>query len=79
MEWGQVFPLAPAALKTGWLTALFGGMLVLWVGLFFFITHMIQGAASARIAWTSARAAPRASSGAPTAWGCRGWPPAGTG
>ncbi|BAH74000.1 PH domain-containing protein [Solidesulfovibrio magneticus] len=50
MEWGQVFPLAPAALKTGWLTALFGGMLVLWVGLFFFITHMIQGAASARIA-----------------------------
>ena len=31
MEWGQVFPLAPAALKTGWLTALFGGMLVLWV------------------------------------------------
>ena len=44
MEWGQVFPLAPAALKTGWLTALFGGMLVLWVGLFFFITHMIQQA-----------------------------------
>jgi hypothetical protein len=52
MEWGQVFPLAPAALTTGWLTALFGGMLVLWVGLFFFLSFMIQGAASARIALT---------------------------
>ncbi|KHK01980.1 PH domain-containing protein [Desulfovibrio sp. TomC] len=50
MEWGQVFPLAPAAFKTGWLTALFGGMLILWVGLFFFLSHMINGAAAAEIA-----------------------------
>ncbi|MFP5259927.1 MAG: PH domain-containing protein [Acidobacteriota bacterium] len=50
MEWGQVFPLAPSVLKTGWLTALFGGLLILWVGLFFFLTHMISGAASADIA-----------------------------
>ena len=26
MEWGEVFPMAASAVKTGWLTALFGGM-----------------------------------------------------
>ena len=50
MEIGQVFPMAASAVKTGWLTALFGGMLVLWVALFFFLTHMINGAARAEIA-----------------------------
>ncbi|WP_300163164.1 PH domain-containing protein [Solidesulfovibrio sp.] len=50
MEWGEVFPMAASAVKTGWLTALFGGMLVLWVGLFFFLNHMIRGAAEAEIA-----------------------------
>jgi hypothetical protein len=50
MEWGEVFPMAASAVKTGWLTALFGGMLVLWVGLFFFLNHMIRGAAAAEIA-----------------------------
>lgn len=50
MEWGQVFPMAPTVLKTGWLTVLFGGLLILWVGLFFFLSSMINGAASAEIA-----------------------------
>ena len=50
MEWGEVFPMAASAVKTGWLTALFGGMLVLWVGLFFFLNNMIRGAAEAEIA-----------------------------
>ncbi|UJX41667.1 PH domain-containing protein [Desulfovibrio sp. JY] len=50
MELGHVFPMAAGAIKTGWLTALFGGMLVLWMGLFFFLTYMINGAARAEIA-----------------------------
>ena len=37
-------------LKTGWLSALFGGLLIIWVGLFFFLTYMINVAASAEIA-----------------------------
>ncbi|WP_428564921.1 MAG: PH domain-containing protein [Solidesulfovibrio sp. DCME] len=50
MEWGQVFPMAQSALKTGWLSALFGGLLVLWVALFFFLHAMIRGAANAEVA-----------------------------
>jgi len=50
MEFGQIFPLAPGAIKTGWLTVLFGGLLVVWVGLFFFLSYMIKGAAQAEIA-----------------------------
>ena len=55
MEWGEVFPMAASAVKTGWLTALFGGMLVLWLGLFFFLNHMIRGAAEAEIALRSGK------------------------
>ena len=50
VEIGQVFPMAAGVVKSGWLTALFGGMLVLWLGLFFFLTSMIKGAANAEIA-----------------------------
>ncbi|MEL7642395.1 MAG: PH domain-containing protein [Solidesulfovibrio sp.] len=50
MEWAQVFPMAQSAVKTGWLSALFGGLLVLWVALFFFLNAMIRGAANAEIA-----------------------------
>lgn len=50
MEWGQVFPMAESAVKTGWLSILFGGLLILWVGLFFFLNSMIHGAANAEIA-----------------------------
>lgn len=50
MEWGEVFPMAASAVKTGWLTALFGGMLVLWVGLFYFLSYVVKGAAQAEIA-----------------------------
>lgn len=50
MEWGQVFPMAPTVLKTGWMSVLFGGLLILWVGLFFFLLYMINGAAAAEIA-----------------------------
>ena len=108
MEFGQVFPLAPGALKTGWLTVLFGGMLVLWVALFFFLSFMIKGAVQAEIALRDGRLvakggvygreipldkvataearridlgrgeAKKACAGAPTAWACPGWPPAGT-
>jgi len=50
MEFGQIFPLAPGAIKTGWLAVLFGGLLIVWVGLFFFLSYMIKGAAQAEIA-----------------------------
>ena len=40
MEFGQIFPLAPGAIKTGWLAVLFGGLLIVWVGLFFFLSYM---------------------------------------
>lgn len=55
MEWGQVFPMATSALRTGWLTALFGGMLVLWVALFFFLSFTVQRAAQAEIALRNGR------------------------
>jgi hypothetical protein len=50
MEWGQVFPMAESTVKTGWLSILFGGLLIFWVGLFFFINSLIHGAANAEIA-----------------------------
>ncbi|EHJ48584.1 hypothetical protein DFW101_2580 [Solidesulfovibrio carbinoliphilus subsp. oakridgensis] len=50
MEWGQVFAMAASSIRTGWLTALFGGMLVLWVGFFLFLSFTIQRAAQAEIA-----------------------------
>ncbi len=50
MEWGHVFPMAADTIKTGWLQILFGGMLLLWVGMFFFLTRMIHSAAQAEIA-----------------------------
>jgi hypothetical protein len=49
MDFGQVFPLAPAAVKTQWLTWLFGGLLVFWVALFYFLQYTIKGAAAAKI------------------------------
>lgn len=49
MDFGQVFPLAPAALKTQWLTWLFTGLLVLMVGLYCFLAFMVKGAAEATI------------------------------
>lgn len=55
MEIGEVFPLAASAVKTGWLSALFGGMLVVWVGLFFFLSSMVNKAANAEVALRNGR------------------------